>query len=150
MTPRTRTAPAAVSAVLSAAVLLGAAGCGPSAITRARVEHAVGPAYRNLYVLQQTAVHGSLDSEPPDTWARCAKGGPGTPDRGPGDDWVCLVHWPSGGGITRPISYELHVLPTGCYTAQGPAASVGQQQLEGADGRRHTNPLYEFDGCFDL
>ena len=125
-------------------------GCGGGDLTKTRLEHALGPAFRHLYVLQQTELNGSDSGQAPDSWANCKKGGPHTPDRGSGGDWVCVVRWPSGGGITKPISYEVNVQPGGCYTAQGPASLVGQQQLHGADGKQHTNPLYEFDGCIKL
>ncbi|MEU1628991.1 hypothetical protein ABZ746_27490 [Streptomyces sp. NPDC020096] len=135
----------------SAMALLGgtaACGAGPD-ITSPRLEHALGPTFRNLFVLQQTELHGSDNMPSPDTWANCAKGGRKSGGSGPGDDWVCLVHWPSPSGITQPVAYEVTVRPTGCYSAQGPANLVGQQRLRGADGLEHTNPLYEFDGCFD-
>jgi hypothetical protein len=39
----------------------------------------------------------------------------------------------------------------GCYTADGdgPADLNGQQMIVAADGATVTNPLWEFDGCFD-
>lgn len=144
---RARTTAAAAAV---AALALTAAGCGDGDITAARLEAAVGPEFSNLYVRQQTVLHGEHNGVTPDAWARCKKGGPDTTDRGAGDDWVCVVRWPSGGGITRPISYEVEVKPNGCFVAQGPAGLVGQQRVVGADGERHTNPLYTFDGCFDV
>ena len=130
-------------------LLTATTACGGSDITSARLEHALGPAFRNLFVLQQTELHGTDNAPSPDTWANCTKGGRTSGGSGPGDDWVCLVHWPAPSGITQPIAYEVSVRPTGCYTAQGPASLVGQQRIQGADGNQHTNPLYEFDGCFD-
>jgi hypothetical protein len=139
----------AAVAVTAAVVLGGATGCGGSDITAARLERSLGPTFRNLFMLQQSELHGADNVPPPDTWAQCGRGGRASGGSGPGDDWVCLVHWPAPSGITQPISYEVHVKPTGCYSAQGPATLVGQQRFQGADGRTHTNPLYEFDGCFD-
>ncbi|AEW93423.1 MULTISPECIES: hypothetical protein [Streptomycetaceae] len=139
----------AVTALLAAVTLAGAAACGTPEITADRLAGSVGPEFRRLFVLQQVQLHGADNTPPPDTWARCGKGGRAAGGSGPGDDWVCLVHWPAPSGITQPIGYEVHVEPNGCYSAQGPATLVGQQRVQGADGRTRTNPLYEFDGCFD-
>ncbi|MDF3293546.1 hypothetical protein [Streptomyces silvisoli] len=144
-----RTVARAALAAAALVLLAGTAGCGGSDITSGRLERALGPTFRNLFALQQTELHGTDNAPSPDTWANCAKAGRASGGSGPGDDWVCLVHWPAPSGITQPIAYEVSVRPTGCYTAQGPATLVGQQRIQGADGHQHTNPLYEFDGCFD-
>ncbi|GHF21460.1 MULTISPECIES: hypothetical protein [Streptomyces] len=136
---RARTGAAAAAV---AALALTAAGCGGGGITEARLEAAVGPEFRNLYVRQQIVLHGEHNGVTPDAWAHCT-------ESGSVNDWACVVRWPSGGGIIRPISYEVEVRSNGCFTAQGPAGVVGQQRVAGADGERHTNPLYAFDGCFD-
>ncbi|MFD9598793.1 hypothetical protein [Streptomyces sp. NPDC059970] len=135
-------------AVAAAIVTVG--GCAGTDVTKARLEGALGPEFSNLYVLQQRARHGNDRAERPDRWADCNRGTKSSPDRGAADDWTCVVRWPSPGGVTRPLTYEVHVLPTGCFTAQGPATQVGQQLMKDIDGVSRTNPLYEFDGCFDI
>lgn len=144
-----------------AAVLLGsAAAYGSPDITRARLEASIAPTFVNLYNLQQHIQTGtsSLPSDPTgisnnlhfDPAPHCTKGGKDVTAGGPGADWACRVGWPSAATETLVrIDYEVTVRPNGCYTAQGPSTLVGQKKMRGADGRTHTNPLYEFYGCFD-
>jgi hypothetical protein len=139
----------AVGLVAAAAVVV-LAGCGPVDITRAKLQDDFGPTFRNMYVLQQKLLGHTPRSVPARvSRARCVKGGNGTPDRGPGDNWTCLVDWPAADGHIEGLTYEVDVKPEGCYTAQGPATYVGQQTMRAADGRSVTNPLFEFDGCLD-
>ncbi|MGW3625044.1 hypothetical protein [Streptomyces sp. NPDC000880] len=139
--------------VIAAAVLaalLGTAGCGAEEITRARVEAAVGPTYKNLYLLQHQMQHGTNEAPPPvPSTANCTKGGRANTEGGPGTDWACKVRWLAPTGAVVALTYEVAVLPNGCYTAQGPSGLVGQQRIRGMDWTDHTNPIYEFDGCFD-
>lgn len=130
------------------ALLPALAGCGASDITRARLQDDLGPTYRNMYVLQHRLLGQPADAPAQLATADCVKGGPDTPDTGPGDDWTCQVYWPASGTL-RTLSYEVQVKATGCYTAQGPAYDVGQQNLRTPDGRTVPNPLYAFDGCLD-
>jgi hypothetical protein len=152
--------PVALAAV--AAMLLAAGGCGTVDITGARLQDNVGSTYLNMYVLQQRLL-GRADPPVPldSSVANCAKGGfggggrvgrpdPTTPDRGAGDDWVCQVRWLGPNGLIDTLTYDVRVQPAGCYTAQGPASVVGQQNMRAADGRTVPNPLYEFDGCLDI
>lgn len=141
---RARAAGAGLAAVLAATV-----GCGPVDVTRARLQNDLGPTFENMYVLQQRLLgNGNVNPPAATGVARCSKGGPSVPDRGPGD-WLCQVRWPGPDGIVRPLGYDVRVQPTGCYTAQGPASFVGQQLITTQGGGRVTNPLFEFDGCFD-
>jgi hypothetical protein len=136
---------------LGAAVVLTAAGCGNAGITRAGLQADVGPTFLHMYRLQQQwEGHDDPFTTADTAVASCTKGGPSTPDSGPGDDWVCVVHWPSPSGITEPISYDVRVQPGGCYTADGPATTIGQQTMQTSDGRTVPNPLYEFDGCLNV
>ncbi|HKS50054.1 MAG TPA: hypothetical protein VJT49_34090 [Amycolatopsis sp.] len=148
-------------AALAAVVLGGTAGCGGPDITRARLEASIGSTFVNLYNVGQHVQSGTQDSQPAgatgisdsltfDAAPHCTKGGKDVAVSGPGADWACLLFWPSPVTETLVrVEYEVTVLPNGCYTAQGPSTLVGQQKVRGADGRTHTNPLYEFDGCFD-
>jgi hypothetical protein len=79
-------------------------------------------------------------------------GGAVEPDVGPGSNWNCLVSWTDPHVPMPPEGYgkfELDVHSNGCYTAGGPSKLVGFQTLTDARGREATNPVYEFDGCFD-
>jgi hypothetical protein len=136
----------------AAALLSAAAGCGPAAITRTNLQGDFGPTFANMYVLQQRLLgNPSVTADAQLRTATCARGGPETPDRGPGNDWSCQVYWPlAPAGQAQTVSYDVEAKPTGCYTAQGPANEVGQQTIRAADGRMVTNPLFEFYGCLDL
>jgi hypothetical protein len=152
-----------VAIIVAVLVVLGgtAAFGGGSGITRARLEAAIGPTFVNLYNLQQQVQSGTTDTFTSknsgfsdylsfDPAPHCTKGGQEVTVGGPGPDWACLLLWPSPATETLVrVEYEVTVQPNGCYTAQGPTTLVGQQKMQGADGRTHTNPLYEFDGCFD-
>jgi hypothetical protein len=138
----------ALGFLMGAALAAGTAGCGTVDITRSKLQNDVGPTYRNMYVLQHRLLGQDTSTPPQLSAASCSKGGPKTPDQGPGDDWTCQVYWPVN-GILRTLSYEVQVKATGCYTAQGPAYNVGQQNLPTADGRTVVNPLYAFDGCLN-
>jgi hypothetical protein len=139
------------TAVLVVGVLAAASGCGTGSITRVGLQDDIGPTFRNLYLLQQDWLGNDDPYTTADTSvASCTKGGASTPDSGPGDDWICVVHWPSPSGITEPISYDVRVQPGGCYTADGPATTIGQQTMQTPDGRTVVNPLYAFDGCLNI
>jgi hypothetical protein len=135
----------AIAAGLATTIL---AGCASDPVTAARLQGDVGPTFRNMYVLQQHLLGDEgLPTRADVSLAACTKGAPGSPQRGPGDDWVCVVHWPAPSGLIDSLAYDVRVQPGGCYTAQGPAGAVGQQTLHAADGTEKPNPLYEFDGC---
>jgi hypothetical protein len=139
------------AAVVAVALLSTISGCGTDRITAASLQANLGPTFRNMYVLQQHWMgHDDPYTRADTSVAVCTKGGPSEPDVGPGDDWLCVVHWPSPSGITEPISYDVRVQAGGCYTADGPATTIGQQTMPTADGRTVPNPLYEFDGCLNI
>lgn len=131
-----------------AALLAGTTACGRGDITRGRLQDDFGPTFRNMYVLQHRLFGQDATAPPQLSAADCTKGGPQTPDQGPGDDWTCQVYWPVNGTL-QTLGYEVQVKATGCYTAQGPTSNVGRQYLHTADGRTVVNPLYAFDGCLN-
>ncbi len=109
--------------------------------------------FANLYVLQQ-----SLQGHPPVTPAemaadsRCDKGGPATPDTGPGTAWQCVITWQVAGASTPAQAvYQVDVKADGRYTAdgEGPRQVNEQHSIAGPDGRQVTNPLWQFDGAVD-
>jgi hypothetical protein len=82
----------------------------------------------------------------------CDKGGAVEADIGPGSNWNCLVSWTDPDNPMPPEGYgkiELNVHSNGCYTAAGPSKLVGFLTLTDTSGRVVTNPVAEFDGCFD-
>jgi hypothetical protein len=82
----------------------------------------------------------------------CEKGGPDMPDVGPGSDWICLVGWADPNVPMPPEGYgkfEVTVHSNDCCTVGGPSKLVGFQTINDRRGRTVTNPVYEFDGCFD-
>jgi len=138
-------------AAVALTLLLVVSGCGTGRITGAALQADIGPVFRNMYLLQQRWLGHDIPYTTADTSvASCTKGGTSTPDVGPGDDWICVVHWPSPSGITEPISYDVRVQAGGCYTADGPATTIGQQNIQTPDGRSVPNPLYAFDGCLNV
>jgi len=147
---RMRTGVAGVVVALAVAATLG--GCATDGgITRGRLQAAVGPTFQRMYLLQQS-IEGHQDpyTRPDTSVASCTRGGPSTPDDGPGADWICVVHWPSPSGITEPVAYDVSVQPGGCYTAEGPATTVGQQTIPDGGGKSVPNPLLAFDGCLRI
>ena len=132
---------------LAAAPLVLLTGCGPSYDATTLADR-VGRTFAHLYVLS-AAQDGrtDLDVAALPAQARCERGGPGTPDRGPGDDWRCAVVVTDPSLGRREVPYEVVLKPDGCFTAEGPPAIVGDVRVDRPDGRRTLNPLYAFDGC---
>jgi hypothetical protein len=140
----------AAAAILAG--VLGVSGCGSSGITKDRLNHAVAPTFANLYVLQQSLRGRKGAAATLNSKADCARGDASTADSGAGNDWTCTVTWfNTGPNIAVTAQYQVHVQTNGCYTADGdgPADLNGQQLITAADGATVTNPLWEFDGCFD-
>jgi ABC-2 type transport system permease protein len=135
-------------------VLLGvAAGWGPAAVTRARLEASLAPAFSNLTVLQQRElgrrIPGSAELQ---TRTGCSRRS-GTSE-GPGDDWSCTVTvFTAQPGVEpyqlTPVTYDVSVESDGCFKAQAPPSFVGQQTMTDSHGRQVVNPLFTIYGCFD-
>ncbi|MGI8869248.1 MAG: hypothetical protein ACR2F6_10460 [Mycobacteriales bacterium] len=140
---------AAALAALAAATACGGAG----GVTRIRVEKAVVPTFSNLFVIEQ-AQHGRrVSAGALKTKAVCTRGDRSAADNGPGDDWSCNLAWiQNAAGVPGAAAYTLHVKPDGCYTADGdgPADLNGSPTLTRLDGASVVNPLWAFDGCFDV
>ncbi len=135
--------PAALRTVLVVSIAAGAVGCGQPTVTSNRLQDAVGVSFSRLFVLQQNELGHSV--APPDHSASCSRNGSGSLTGAGG--WTCIVHFPAGDGHIEPLAFDVEVQPAGCYTAAGPAAAVGPQQLQSASGPTVTNPLFAFDGC---
>src|SRR3954467_4820633 len=142
------------SIVILAALLaaLGLSACGGSDVTRARLERNLPQAFSNLYVQQARLLgHQGITVQSLHARAQCDKGGPKVADRGPGADWICLMSWkdpnvklPDGSG-----KFEVSAHSNDCYTAGGPSKLVGLQTITDTHGNDVSNPVFEFDACFD-
>jgi hypothetical protein len=150
-----RTAVAALVVVLGIGVLAGFAALrgGGSDVTRPRLERALAVTFANTYV-QQARLLGRPDITAASLQpkAMCDKHGPHVADIGPGGDWTCLMSWEDPNVAMPPEGYgkfELNVHSNSCFTAAGPSKLTGFLTLTDVDGHEVTNPLFEFDGCFD-
>jgi hypothetical protein len=144
---------AAVAVVLAigGAVLAGSGG--GSSVTQARLERALPAEFANLYAQQAARLgHRGVTPESLHAQAMCDKGGAVEANVGPGSNWNCLMSWTDPNTPMPPEGYgkfELDVHSNGCFTAGGPSKLVGFQTITDVRGREVTNPVYEFDGCFD-
>jgi hypothetical protein len=146
-----------ILAALVAVLALGTAVVGTSGdsstVTRPRLERSLTATFANLY-----AGKARLEGRPDVTaaslkpTAMCDKAGAQDVDQGPGGDWVCLVSWTDPEVPMPPEGYgkfELNVHSNDCYTASGPSKLTGFLTMTDKNGREVTNPVFEFDGCFD-
>ncbi len=146
---RARLPRAAVAAGAAAALTAALASCAPD-VTRPRVEASLGPVFANLYAQQQALLgHPGLTPAVVAPRASCDKGGPRVADEGAGSDWICMVRWADAAGKTQTGKFELQVRSNGCYQAGGPSKLVGPLTIQATTGTYVTNPVFEFDGCFD-
>lgn len=121
------------AAVPLAAALVLLTACGGSAVTRGRLESALGTTFGNLYAggvpgLSPLAVGAS---------ASCDRGGPGVADEGAGDNWACRLRWVDVSGRLQQAGYGLQVRPDGCWKAEaeaGPGAAAAPKAFDGCTG----------------
>jgi hypothetical protein len=124
-------------------------GCS-SDVTRTRVEHSIGPTFANLYVQQQSLLgHPGLAATAVAPRSTCQRTNPAAHDTGAGSDWVCQLSWLDPRQKAENGKFELTIHPNGCYEAGGPTKVIGPVTIRAADGRDVTNPVFEFDACFD-
>lgn len=136
--------------IAAVVAVFGASACG-SGITKQRLNAAVGGTFANLYALQMSERGSDIAANSMHVKATCKRGT--TADQGAGDNWTCLIVWHvEAGAAPSDAQYSLRVQTNGCYTAEGdgPASINGQQTLVTATGKTVTNPLWRFDGCFDV
>lgn len=48
------------------------------------------------------------------------------------------------------MSYDVDVKPNGCYTAEGPPGFIGPLTIRRPNHAPIVNPLFRFDGCFEV
>jgi ABC-2 type transport system permease protein len=124
-----------------------------SGIDRTKLDTSLAAAYAHLYRLQTQELHDpDVTEQQLATSASCDKGGSLVEDRGPGNDWRCVVSWHiPGATATGSAIYQLDVKPDGRYVADGdgPQAVNGFFQVHTSSGDA-PNPLWQFDGSVDL
>jgi hypothetical protein len=147
-----RTALPVAVVVAAGAALAGLSSTSSSDVTKARLERSLPATFANRYVAQAKLLgHRGITVRSLRAKASCDKGGPTVADHGPGSDWICLMAW-SDPNVPLPdgsAKFELNVHGNDCYTAGGPSKFVGALTITDARGRDVTNPVFEFDGCFD-
>ena len=139
-------------AVAAVAALAAAGNVGATGITAARLDRSLATTFENLTVLQQADLGRRVPAGARmRIWPTCRRQGVPTPTRGPGDDWLCALEivTPAVSGGVVPVNYDVSVKPNGCYTAEGPPAYIGPMTI-GRGGVTRVNPLFRFDGCFDV
>jgi hypothetical protein len=141
----------AIVVAVGGAVLAGTGG--GSSVTQPRLERSLPVTFANLYADQAKLLgHKGVTPASLNAKAMCDKGGAVEDNVGPGSNWNCLVSWTDPNN-PMPVEgygkFEVSVHSNGCYTAGGPSKLVGFQTLTDTRGREVTNPVYEFDGCFD-
>src|SRR3954447_1349140 len=147
-----RTLAGAAAVAVVAVALIALAGCGGSDVTKARLERNLPETFSNLYVQQAKLLgHRGITVQSLHAKASCDKGGPKVADRGPGSDWICLMSWkdpnvPLPDGTAK---FEVNAHSNDCFTAGGPSKFVGPLTITDAHGRDVSNPVFEFDSCFD-
>lgn len=147
--PRTPRTPRRLVIVAIAFTLSGVlAGCTPDD-TRQRVEADMQVDWANQYQNAQRLLHHPVTAVH-DT-VSCDKGGPKVPDRGPGKDWICIVHY-TDPHTAKPTSirYQLFVHGEACYTATDPKLIENSSLPDPTSGASNANPLEQFDGCFSV
>lgn len=142
----------ALAAILGLGTAVVAAGGGASNVTRARLEKSLPTVFANTYVNQAHILGRHVTARSLHAKAMCDKHGPDVADIGPGGDWVCLMSWTDPQVPMPPEGYgkfELNVHSNDCFTASGPSKLTGFLTITDTRGKEVTNPLFEFDGCFD-
>jgi len=152
---------AVVVAVLPLAAMVGVAAAliglltpaSGSGIERVKLQDSVATSFGHLYRTQLAELHRPDATEAQlRTSASCDKGGGMVADRGPGNDWRCVVRWRvPGSTVTGVAIYQLDVTSDGRYVADGD----GPKEVNGffvvrTDRGNAPNPLWQFDGSVDL
>lgn len=136
-----------LAAVALAAIIVS--GCTPDD-TRQRVESDMTVAYANQYKNTQRLLGHPVSTGLKDT-VSCDKGGPKVADKGPGKDWICMVHYTDPQNHTSATTrYELFVHGEACYTATDPKLISNSSLPDPTSGASKSNPLEQFDGCFSI
>jgi ABC-2 type transport system permease protein len=145
--------PLAALLAVTVGVIAGATSASGSGIDKAKLDRSLATAFAHLYRMQTGELHRPDVTEAQlRTSASCDKGGSLVEDRGPGNDWRCVVTWHiPGATATGSAIYQFDVTPDGRYVADGdgPQQVNGFFQLHTSTGDA-PNPLWQFDGSVDL
>ncbi|MDP9181778.1 MAG: hypothetical protein M3P04_03230 [Actinomycetota bacterium] len=126
-------------------VLLLAACATP--LTAAGLEPSFATTFGGLYALQQSDDgRAGVEAGHLGATADCRRTGPDA--SGPGEDWVCTVQYLDSSTLFTQV-FEVQVKPDGCWKAEAAPASQPALRTDPLTGATRTNPLAEFDGCFD-
>jgi ABC-2 type transport system permease protein len=134
-------------------VLAGTTSAAGSGIEQVKLQNSLATAYGHLYRLQTRELHRPDVTEAQlQATASCDKGGSRVLDKGPGNDWRCVVSWhlPGTAAVGQAI-YQLDVTADGRYVADGdgPKEVNGYFPVRTQTGDA-PNPLWQFDGNVDL
>jgi len=132
--------------------LLGAvSNLGPTSVTAAKLDRSIALAFSNLTSLQQADLgrHVPAGSSLQDG-AICSRQGVRDAYRGAGDNWLCNVYVPNLPKSPLDVHYNVTVKPNGCYTAEGPESFIGPLTIHPPHGPPILNPLFRFNGCFEV
>jgi ABC-2 type transport system permease protein len=132
--------------------LLGAvSNVGPTSVTAKKLDRSIAQAFANLTTLQQTDLgrHVPAGSHL-DDGAICLRQGVRHAYRGAGDNWLCTIYIPNLPHEPTDVNYDVAVKPNGCYTAEGPESFIGPLTIHRPDGSPILNPLFRFNGCFEV
>lgn len=127
------------------------AGCGQSAITRARLQSSLAPTFANLVQVQLLRMGlGPVPAPGIRAVANCRRISAGSPDVGAGE-WSCTLTWSGPNRTPLRDTFDVHAMPGGCYSASAADAEghLGGPMIPAPDGTMVRNLLYVFDGCFD-
>jgi ABC-2 type transport system permease protein len=145
--------PLAVLLAVTVGLIAGVTQASRSGIDKAKLDRSLATAFAHLYRMQTTELHRPRVTEAQlRAGASCDRGGSLVEDRGPGNDWRCVVTWHlPGSAATGSAIYQLDVGPDGRYVADGD----GPQEVNGffqvrTSKRDAPNPLWQFDGAVDL
>jgi hypothetical protein len=145
-----------ILAALVAVIALGSAVVATrgdtSTVTRPRLERSLTTNFANQYADQARIQGRRITPASLHAKAMCDKAGAENNDVGPGGDWNCLMSWTDPEVPMPPEGYgkfELNVHSNDCYTVGSPSKLTGFLTMTDAEGREVTNPVFEFDGCFD-
>jgi len=149
-----------VGVVATTAVVIGTAtSAHETGIDGRKLEASLATAYAHLYRLQTAQLHRPAVTEAQlHARAQCHRGGAGdegdrrVADRGPGNDWRCVVSWRlPGSSAVGTALYQLDVTADGRYVADGdgPKEVNGNFWVHTPSGDA-PNPLWQFDGYVDL
>jgi ABC-2 type transport system permease protein len=145
--------PLAALLAITVALIAATTSASGSGIDEAKLERSLATAFAHLYRMQTAELHRPGVTEAQlHTSASCDRGGSRVEDRGPGNDWRCVVSWRlPGATATGSAIYQLDVAPDGRYVADGdgPQEVNGFFQVRTSSGDA-PNPLWQFDGSVNL